>query len=362
MRAARYYDNHDIRVENIEPQSLEPGTVRIDVAWCGICGTDLHEYLDGPIFCPACGQPHPISGEDAPVTLGHEFSGVIAEVGEGVDDLAVGDHVVVEPYIIGEDVDTGPDSTTYHLSENMNFIGLAGRGGGMSENIVVRRRWVHRIADSVPLDEAALIEPLSVGYHAVQRSGITGDNAAGKTALIGGAGPIGLLTAAVLTAMGVRVVVSELSELRRQKALDSGVADVALNPAEVDVAEEVTTLTDGRGADVAFECTSVQVVLDTLMDALRPTGVLVVVSIWGHKSDFDMHKLVMKEIDIRGTIGYVNSHPATIKLVESGKIDLKPFITGKIGLEGLVDEGFDTLINHNETAVKILVSPSGEGL
>ena len=98
------------------------------------------------------------------------------------------------------------------------------------------------------------------------------------------------------------------------------------------------------------------------MDALRPTGVLVVVSIWGKRADFDMHKLVMKEIDLRGTIAYVNSHPATIALVESGKIDLKPFITGKIGLEGLVEEGFDTLINRTETAVKILVSPSGEGL
>lgn len=362
MKAARYYGNKDIRVEDIDQQPLESGTVRITVAWCGICGTDLHEFLDGPIFCPTCEAAHPISGETAPVTLGHEFSGVVAELGDGVDDLTVGDHVVVEPYIIADDVDTGAESTTYHLSENMNFIGLAGRGGGLSENIVVRRRWVHKIDDSVALDEAALIEPLSVGYHAVQRSGITEDNAAGKTAVIGGAGPIGLLTAAVLKAMGVKVVMSELSELRRQKALDSGVADAALNPAEVDVVAEVNALTDGAGADVAFECTSVQIVLDTLMDAIRPTGVLVVVSIWGHRSDFDIHKLVMKEIDLRGTIGYVNSHPAAIALVESGKIDLKPFITGKIGLDGLVDEGFDTLINRNETAVKILVSPSGEGL
>ncbi|AWT26585.1 Sorbitol dehydrogenase [Corynebacterium provencense] len=362
MKAARYYGNHDIRIEDIDPQPLEPGTVRIDVAWCGICGTDLHEYLDGPIFCPTADTPHPISGETAPVTLGHEFSGVISEVGDGVDDLEVGDHVVVEPYIIRDDVDTSENNDTYHLSEDMNFIGLAGRGGGLAENIVVRRRWVHKIDPSLPLDEAALIEPLSVGYHAVKRSGITEDNGAGKVALIGGAGPIGLLTAAVLNAMGVKVVMSELSPLRRQKALDSGVAAVALNPAEVDVVEEVKKLTDGRGADVAFECTSVQVVLDTLMAAVRPTGVIVVVSIWGHRSDFNMHELVMKEIDLRGTIGYVNSHPATIRLVESGKIDLKPFITGKIGLEGLVDEGFDTLINRNETAVKILVSPSGDNL
>ncbi|WP_029150531.1 2,3-butanediol dehydrogenase [Microbacterium indicum] len=358
MKAARYYDRGDIRIEDIEQQPLEPGTVRIDVAWCGICGTDLHEYLDGPIFVPAHGHPHPISGESAPVTLGHEFSGTVSELGEGVTDLAVGDHVVVEPYIIRDDVDTSASSNDYHLSPDMNFIGLGGRGGGLSENIVVKRRWVHRISNDVALDEAALIEPLSVAFHAVKRSGV----AAGQVAVVGGAGPIGLLTATVLHALGVTVVVSELSPLRRQKAIDAGVADYALNPAEVDVVAEVRELTGGKGADGAFECTSVQVVFDTLMDAVRPTGVIVVVSIWGKPATFDMHKLVMKEVDVRGTIGYVNSHPETIALVESGKVDLKPFITGKIGLEGLVDEGFDTLINRNETAVKILVSPSGAGL
>ena len=358
MKAARYYDRGDIRIENIEPQALEAGTVRVDVAWTGICGTDLHEYLDGPIFVPAHGHPHPISGEDAPITLGHEFSGVVSELGEGVTDLAVGDHVVIEPYIIRDSVDTGPESKDYHLSPDMNFIGLAGRGGGLSENIVVKSRWVHKIDKAVPLDEAALIEPLSVAYHAVQRSGVV----AGQTAVVGGAGPIGQLTAAVLHALGVKVIISELSPLRRQKALDAGVADVALNPAEVDVVAEVKKLTDGKGADVAFECTSVQGVFDPLMEAVRPTGVIVVVSIWGKPATFDMHKLVMRELDVRGTIGYVNSHPDTIALVESGKIDLKPFITGKIALEDLVDKGFDTLINHNETAVKILVSPSGKGL
>ena len=358
MKAARYYGQRDIRIDDLPEPEVGPGTVGIDVAWCGICGTDLHEYLEGPIFCPTHDTPHPISGETSPVTLGHEFSGVVYAVGEGVEDIAVGQHVVVEPYIIRDDVDTGAGSTDYHLSKDMNFIGLAGRGGGLGERIAVQRRWVHPIADSVPLDEAALIEPLSVGYHAVQRSGAK----AGDVALVGGAGPIGLLTSAVLKALGVTVVISEVSDLRRRKATESGVADHALDPRQVDVAEEVRRLTGGRGADVAFECTSVQVVLDTLMDALRPTGVLVVISIWGKRAEFDMRRLVLKEIDLRGTIAYVNSHPATIELVESGKIDLKPFITGRIGLDGLVDKGFDTLIHHNDSAVKILVSPSGQGL
>ena len=352
MKAARYYDRGDIRIEDIPEPVVEPGTVGIDVAYCGICGTDLHEYLDGPIFIPPHGHPHPISGESAPLTIGHEMSGVVYEVGEGVTDLAPGDRVVVEPYILHDEVDTSAANDAYHLSKDMNFIGLGGRGGGLAEKIVVKRRWVHPVGD-IPLDQAALIEPLAVGYHAYKRSGA----GAGDFALIAGAGPIGLLLAAVLQAEGLTVAISEPSGLRREKALETGVAQHVFDPRESDVTAEVAALTEGRGADVAFECTSVQPALDTLFEAVKPTGVIVVVSIWGHPASLDMQKLVLKEVDLRGTIAYVNSHPETIRLVQEGKVDLAPFITGKIGLDHLIDEGFDTLINRNETAVKILVDP-----
>ncbi|MGX6451109.1 2,3-butanediol dehydrogenase [Brevibacterium paucivorans] len=352
MKAARYYDQKDIRIEDIPEPELKPGTVAIDVAWCGICGTDLHEYLEGPIFVPPKGHPHPISGEEAPVTLGHEFSGTITALGEGVTGLEVGQNVIVEPYIIGEDVDTG-EGSSYQLSENMNFIGLGGRGGGLSEKIVVEQRWVHPVGD-IPLDEAALIEPLSVGHHAYVRSGAS----EGDVAIVGGAGPIGLLTAGVLKASGLTVYISELSEARKEMARTTGVADEVFDPREVDVAEKVRELTDGKGADVGFECSSVPVVLDMLIDAVKPGGVIVNVSIWGRKPEVDMPNLVLKEINLRGTIGYSNDHPATIKLVQEGKLDLSKFITGRIKLEELVDKGFDQLINNNEKHVKILVNPN----
>ena len=352
MKAARYYDQKDIRIEDIPEPELKPGTVAIDVAWCGICGTDLHEYLEGPIFVPPKGKPHPISGEEAPVTLGHEFSGTITALGEGVTGLEVGQNVVVEPYIVGEDVDTG-EGSNYQLSENMNFIGLGGRGGGLSEKIVVEQRWVHPVGD-IPLDEAALIEPLSVGHHAFVRSGAS----EGDVAIVGGAGPIGLLTAGVLKASGLTVYISELSEARKEMARTTGVADEVFDPREVDVAEKVRELTDGKGADVGFECSSVPVVLDMLIDAVKPGGVIVNVSIWGRKPEVDMPNLVLKEIDLRGTIGYSNDHPATIKLVQEGKLDLSKFITARIKLDELVDKGFDQLINNNEKHVKILVNPN----
>lgn len=352
MKAARFYDKGDIRIEDIPEPTVEPGTVGIDVAWCGICGTDLHEFMEGPIFIPPCGHPHPISGESAPVTMGHEFSGVVYAVGEGVDDIQVGQQVVVEPYIIADDVPTGPGEN-YHLSKNMNFIGLGGCGGGLSEKIAVKRRWVHPIANSIPLDQAALIEPLAVGYHAFVRS----DAKAGDIALVGGGGPIGLLLSAVLKAKGITVILTELSAKRKEKALDTGVADYILDPTEVNVTDEVMKITENRGVDVAFECTSNNKVLDTLVESTKATGAIVIVSIWSHPATVNVHSVVMKELDIRGTIAYVNNHAETIKLVEEGKVNLEPFITQRIELDDLISQGFDTLIHNNESAVKIIVRP-----
>lgn len=351
MRAARFHGRHTITIDEVPAPELRPGAVAIDVAWCGICGSDLHEYLEGPIFIPPPGHPHPLSGEELPVTMGHEFSGTVTALGDGVTDLEVGERVVVEPYFTCGECDMC-QADKYHLCRSMGFIGLSGGGGGLSEKVVVERRWVHPVGD-MPLDEAALIEPLSVGHHAYVRSGAQ----AGDVALIGGAGPIGLLTAAVLKAKGVTVLMSELSEARKAKALDTGVADHVIDPTSEDLQARVLELTDGRGVDVAFECSSVNAVLDALIDAVKPGGVVVNVSIWGKPATVDMMKIVLKEIDLRGTIAYVNDHPATIALVREGKIDLKPFITARIDLADLVDEGFDTLINRNDTAVKILVHP-----
>ncbi len=169
--------------------------------------------------------------------------------------------------------------------------------------------------------------------------------------------PIGLLVAAVLKSLGVVTIVTELSEARKGKARSTGVADHVLDPSVDDVKERVLELTDGVGADIGFECAGVNAVLDMLLDSVRPAGVVVNVSLWGHPATVDMQKLVLKQIDLRGTIAYVRDHEAVIKLVQDAKIDLKPFITGRIALVDLVSKGLTTLIEHNETAVKILVHP-----
>ncbi|WP_020111341.1 2,3-butanediol dehydrogenase [Rhodococcus sp. 114MFTsu3.1] len=350
MKAARFYARNDIRVEDIPVPAVRPGTVAVNIAWCGICGTDVHEYLEGPIFVPSADTPHPLTGEVPPVTLGHEFSGTIAEIGDGVEGLSVGDAVVVEPYVVCNEC-IPCQLGKYHLCTRIAVIGLAGDGGGLSERIVVDPRWVHPVGD-IPLDHAALIEPLAVAYHAVERSGAR----SGTTALVAGAGPVGLLLAAVLKGIGVTTIISEVSAARLAQAAE--LADHVLNPTDGDIADRVRELTDGVGVDVAFECAGVNAVLDTVLDAVRPAGVVVNVSIWGSRASIDMQKIVLKEIDLRGTFAYVNNHRAVIALVQDGKIDLAPFITKKIGLEDLVQDGLNSLINDTESSIKILVSPT----
>lgn len=181
---------------------------------------------------------------------------------------------------------------------------------------------------------------------------------AGDVALVGGGGPIGLLLSAVLKAKGITVIMSELSAKRKEKALDSGVVDHVIDPTKDDLAEEVMKITEGEGVDVAFECTSVNAVLDSLVELTKPTGVVVIVSIWSHPATVNVHSVVMKELDVRGTIGYVNNHKDTIQLVEDGLVNLEPFITQRIALDDLISKGFETLIHNNESAVKIIVNPN----
>ena len=135
-------------------------------------------------------------------------------------------------------------------------------------------------------------------------------------------------------------------------------ADYVLDPSQVDVLAEVMKITADKGADVSFECSSVNAVLDTLVAATKPTGVVVIVSIWSHPATVNVHSVVMKELDVRGTIAYCNDHAETIKLVEEGKINLEPFITQRIKLGDLISQGFETLIHNNESAVKIVVNPN----
>lgn len=352
MKAVRYYGKEHVQVDDIPEPKLKPGTIKIKPAFTGICGSDLHLYYGGP----ANGgnsetEPHPLSGETLPVVFGHEFSGTIEEIANDVKtDMKVGDSVVVEPLMVCGEC-AACKSGRYNLCEKMGFIGINGQGGGMSEHIVVESRWVHPVGD-LPLDQAALIEPMSVAHHAVRLSGIQ----AGQTAVVGGAGPIGLLVGTVLKAKGAKVIISELSQARKDKALESGAADVVVDPSKEDLAKRVREETDGVGAEVAFDAAGVDVVVHQLLASLRQGGRLEIVAIHGKPTPIDFtNELNFAEKQIEGTMGYANDHEAVIKLVRDKHVDLGTFITGKIRPEDLVEKGFKQLRDDADHQVKILV-------
>ncbi|MFP3723440.1 2,3-butanediol dehydrogenase [Niallia circulans] len=344
MKALRWHNQKDIRLENIEEPQVAPGKVKLKVKWCGICGSDLHEYLGGPIFIPV-DQPHPLTNEVAPVTLGHEFSGEIVEIGAGVTDYQVGDRVVVEPIFA-----THGHQGAYNLDENMGFLGLAGGGGGFSEYVSVDTELLHKLPDELSYEQGALVEPSAVALYAVRSSKIQ----AGDTAAVFGCGPIGLLVIEALKAAGATDIYAvELSPERQAKAEELGA--IVVNPADYeDVVAELVHRTNG-GVDVSFEVTGVPVVLRQAIQSTTISGETVIVSIWEKGAEILPNDIVIKERTIKGIIGYRDVFPSVLNLMRKGYFSADKLVTKKIKLDEVIEEGFQSLISE-KNQVKILVS------
>ncbi|MNO16915.1 Sorbitol dehydrogenase [compost metagenome] len=348
MQALRWHGVKDLRLETIEEPSALEGKVKIKVEWCGICGSDLHEYVAGPIFIPQ-NTEHPLTGEKAPVVMGHEFSGQIVEVGAGVTKLKVGDRVVVEPiYACGKC--EACKQGKYNLCDDMGFLGLAGGGGGFSEYVSADEHMVHKIPDSLSYEQGALVEPSAVALHAVRSSQFkVGDKAA-----VFGAGPIGLLVIEALKASGAsEIYVVELSEERKQKAAELGA--IVIDPKQFDAVEEIRNRSEG-GVSVAFEVTGVPVVLKQAIDTTKLGGQIMIVSIFEKEAAIHPNQIVLKERNMAGIIGYRDVFPSVISLMDQGYFPADKLVTKKIKLNEVVEQGFEALLKE-KNQVKILVSP-----
>ncbi|BAB07668.1 L-iditol 2-dehydrogenase [Halalkalibacterium halodurans C-125] len=339
MQALRWHGVKDVRVDDIaEPATLK-GKVKIKVKWCGICGSDLHEYAAGPIFIPQ-NSPHSLTEEKAPIVMGHEFSGQVVEVGDGVTKCEEGDRVVVEP-IFACGTCTACKQGKYNLCEQLGFLGLAGGGGGFSEYVTVDEHMVHKIPDTVSFEQGALVEPAAVALYAVRQSQFN----VGDQAVVFGTGPIGLLVIEALKASGAsKIYAVELSTERRQRAEQLGA--IALNPAEVNVVEEIQRLTDG-GADVSFEVTGVPIVLTQAIESTKLNGQTMIVSIFEKEASFQPNLVVMRERNIAGIIGYRDIFPAVISLMNQGYFSAETLVTKRIGLHDIVEQGFEALMKTN---------------
>jgi (R,R)-butanediol dehydrogenase/meso-butanediol dehydrogenase/diacetyl reductase len=383
MKGLQYFGAEDIRYKTdlAIPAVTKPDDVVIKIAFCGICGSDLHEF-EGPIFFAnaAAETGDKISGKKLPLVLGHEFSGVVEKVGEGVKDLKVGDHVVVDA--------TGHCETRQHyykeqLNEanshkcqscelgytntcsDLNFLGLGVDNGGLATYTKYTQRNVHKVDSSIPLDVAALIEPLSVVWHAVELAGFE----EGDDGLVIGAGPIGLATLLVLQAKGAsKVVVSDPAKARREQAVTLGAT--GFDPTDYASTEEAiaklrTLGLKGEGFAASFDCSGIQQTYTTSIQAIRAHGVACNVAIWPHKSvkHYVMDNTLYEKKSV-GSLGYQGKDfEGVIRALEAGKIDVekvKTLITAKVGLKNGVQDGFLELINHKDKNIKILISPELE--
>lgn len=356
MQAVTWHGQRDLRIEELDAASVGPEEVRVTVDTCGICGSDLHEYAAGPIFIPE-GDPHPVSGETAPITMGHEFSGVISEVGEAVTTHAEGDPVAINPILYCGDCRQCNEGN-YHICDSIGFIGLSGGGGGFAESIVVESEKAVPLGEDVPLEYGALVEPLSVGLHAVRRSGLQ----AGDTVAVFGSGPIGLSVIQCARAAGAgQIFVSEPRTARRERAADSG-ASHRIDPTEQNAVETIMAATDG-GVDVAFEVAGIEPTFNAALESTRPSGRTTVVSIWEEGVNMHPNTVVLGERTLTGTLAYLGGPRASeeygmvIDLLADGTLDPDPLVTDRIGLDGIVDDGFEALLDDESDQVKILVKP-----
>ncbi|QFT80048.1 Sorbitol dehydrogenase [Roseovarius sp. THAF27] len=346
MKAARWHGVKDIRVEDITEPKPGKGEVKVKVAWTGICGSDLHEYLAGPIFVPV-DDDHPLSHDKAPITMGHEYCGTVAELGEGVTDISVGDRVAIEPIFACGECAACLEGK-YNLCDSLGFVGLSGGHGGFATHSVVPARMVHKMPEALSMEQGALVEPAAVALHAVRLSKIK----AGDKAAVFGAGPIGLLVLESLRVAGASEIhVVEPSDVRRKKALDLG-ATSAIDPTATDAVAEVREVTGG--VHVAFEVTGVPQVLPQCIDATRHEGQVLVVSIWEQEASFQPNTVVLKERQLQGTIAYRNVYPAVMALMTQGYFSADQLVTKRIPLDEIVAKGFEALAAE-KSHVKILV-------
>ncbi len=254
--------------------------------------------------------------ETIPVTFGHEFSGTVIEVGEGVGRFKVGQKVAVQPTIYDETCSACRRGLE-NVCHNAGFIGLSGWGGGLSDAVTVPANYAVPLPDNVPLDVGALVEPLSVGWHAVNQSPLKGDS----SVLIIGGGPIGIAVILALRARGCGdIIVSELAASRQRFAKQFGASHIVDPAKESDVVEKIKELTHGEGVDIVFDCAGVAVGLEAACQSIKARGTIVNVAIWEKAVPFQPNNLVFREGKYVACLGYVQQDfKDVIQAISSGE-------------------------------------------
>lgn len=346
MKALLLSEYNKLEVADLPRPVLAPGEVLVQVAACGICGSDVHGY-DG-----SSGRRIP------PLVMGHEAAGVVAEVGEGVSRFSVGDRVTF-------------DSTVYcgacdyclawqiNLCDNRQVVGVSTpdfrRAGAFAEFVTVPERIVYCLPDELSFAEAAMLEAVSVALHAVVVSDLKG----GEIALVIGAGMIGLLILQAARAAGCSpILVADLDVSRLNLAKDAG-ADATILASGADLVAEILSRTNGRGVDVVLEAVGRDETVSAAVDAVRKGGTVTLVGNITPQVSLPLQKVVSRQIRLQGSCASCGEYPQAIELVSSGKIKVTPLITAIAPLSDGA-QWFERLHSREPNLMKIVLDPRME--
>jgi len=323
MKAAFYNGNKSFVIKPCVLEPLSAGMVRIKVAYCGVCGTDIHIYhgsMDKRVSIPQ--------------VIGHEVSGEIVEVAEDVTGFRAGEYVAVRPLKPG--VEDPSDNGQLHIGKNLQFIGID-TPGAMQSYWNVPAFSLHKLPRTVSLELGAMIEPLAVACHDVRLSELK----PGETAVVLGGGPIGVMVALVAQYNGAKVLLSEPNQNRRAVAERANI--MVVDPSAEDLISSVEKFTNGAMADVVFEIAGVRATTDVMTSLARARGRIVMVAIHSEPKPVDLFRFFWRELKLIGVRVYEpQDFDEAILIAESGKLPLQQLIS-KVALLEDVQSVFDDI-------------------
>ncbi len=343
MNAAVLNKPLDIEVKKVPVPVPKEDEALVKVRCIGICGSDVHYYEHGKIGRYVV---------RAPIILGHELAGEVVEVGAKVTNVAVGDRVAVEP-----GVTCGKcaycKSGRYNLCPDVVFLATPPVDGAWAEYVAIRSDFLFRLPEGMSFEQGALLEPLSVGIHAMKRGRVT----PADRVLVTGLGPIGLLAAQAARLFGVtEIYATDVVPFRQRLALEMGVTAV-IDPARENVAERLKDLTGGEGVDVIVETSgNARAIRDAVKTVKRGGRIVHVGMPADEEVPVDINQLIDSELDVYGVFRYANTYPAAIQALSRMNVDIEKVITHKFALHE-IREAVEMARTRKDASVKIMIYP-----
>lgn len=349
MQAAVLYGKKDIRMEERPRPRASYGQVVVQIQAVGICGSDLHYYEEFRM-----GKTYEMT---APQVLGHEPSGVVVEVGEGVEGIRIGDRVAVEP---GETCGKCRHCKTghYNLCRDVRFLSTPGNQGAFQEYLAIGADMVFPIPDEMSYEVASLAEPLSVGIHACELAEVK----PGDRLLVLGGGPIGVMAVAAALAFGVTdITLGDIQENRLDFARKYCRVRHTVNTKELSAREIVNVCTGGEGFDCVIETSGAPAADYMSVDLVRKGGRISLVGIPKEEAvPFHIFDIIDKEVTLKGVFRYANSYPLAIRILESKVLDFQKVITRTFPLEKTKAAMEFALQNKGDAIKTVIVNPASE--